>query len=64
MDKTEDEIMELTSNYDATTRRNIDSKLNAYGKKLLSYVNRQVFRFKTEGCPNLNIRALDQMVPA
>ena len=34
--KLEDEIIGLTSNYDTTTRGNIDLKLNAYGKKLLS----------------------------
>ena len=36
MDKLEDEIKGLTSNYDTTTRGYIDLKLNAYGNKLLS----------------------------
>ena len=36
MDTFEEEIAGLTSSYDTTTRKNIDPKLNTYGRKLLS----------------------------
>ena len=64
MDKLEDEIMGLTSNYDTTTQEILIPNLMRTERNYCLYVNRQVFRFKTESCPNLNIRALYQMVPA
>ena len=63
MDKFEDEIAGLTASYDITARKILTPNLIRTEGNYYLYVNRRVYRFKTEGFPNLNILALDQTVP-